>query len=171
MTKQNETAKSGGLKIIREFKAPVKLVFQAFSSAKSFAEWWGPVGMSMTIKHFDFKQGGKNHFKLEGNGQIMWALFRYGKINSPDLIEFISSFSDEAGNICKAPFPIDLPLEIFYELKLSEKNGVTTITLHGYPLNASAEQETNYYAIIPNMEEGFGGTFDKLDQHLEKVLK
>jgi len=32
-----------GLKIVRAFKAPKQLGFQAFSTAEAFAEWWGPV--------------------------------------------------------------------------------------------------------------------------------
>ncbi len=127
--------------------------------------------MPVTVKHFDFRQGGKVHYKTEGNGQIMWGLFRYGKISSPDLIEFVSSFSDEAGNICKSPFPMEFPLEIFNQMTLSENNGITTLTLQGHPVNATPEQEATYYSIIANMEQGFAGTFNQLEEFLTKIQK
>ena len=120
MTDKNQTVTKEGLKIVRDFKAPKALVFQAFSTKDAFAEWWGPVGMPITVLHFDFKQNGKLHYKMEGKGQTMWGIFIYRKIVNPDLIEFVNSFSDESGNICKAPFPIDFPYEIFNQLTLEE---------------------------------------------------
>ena len=166
---ENQTNKNEGLKIVRDFKAPKKLVFEAFSSAEAFAEWWGPAGMQMTMHHFDFRDGGKAHYKLEAGGQTMWGLFRYGKIAAPDLIEFVSSFSDEEGNICKAPFPMDFPMEISNQMTLAENNGITTLTLQGQPINATPEQEATYHAMITNMQGGFAGTFKQLDAYLTKI--
>jgi len=40
----NQTDQKAGLKIVRDFKAPKSLVFQAFSTAEAFANWWGPAG-------------------------------------------------------------------------------------------------------------------------------
>ncbi len=171
MTYKNQTDKKEGLKIVRDFKAPKSLVFNAFSTAEAFAEWWGPAGMPITIIHFDFKQGGKAHYKMEGNGQTMWGVFRYHNIKNPDLIEFVSSFSDEDGNICKPPFPMEFPLELFNQLTLVENGGVTTITLSGYPINATPEQEATYYSMIANMSQGFSGTLNQLEAYLAKIQK
>lgn len=165
----NQPEKKEGLKIVRDFKAPKILVFDAFATAEAFAEWWGPAGMPITVLHFDFRQGGKLHYKMEGHGQVMWGAFKYGNIVRPDLIEFVSSFANEAGNICKSPFPIEFPLEIHNELTLAEKDGVTTITLSGHPINATPEQEATYYAMIGNMQQGFAGTLNQLEAYLAKV--
>jgi uncharacterized protein YndB with AHSA1/START domain len=170
MTNNAQTEKKG-LTIVRDFKAPKTLVFQAFSTAEAFAEWWGPVGMPVTVLKFDFRPGGKAHYKMEGNGQTMWGIFVYHKIVKPDSIEFINSFSDETGAICKAPFPIDFPLEIFNQLTLVEKNGTTTVTLSGHPVNATPEQEKTYYSMIENMSQGFAGTLNQLEAYLAKHQK
>jgi uncharacterized protein YndB with AHSA1/START domain len=171
MTDKKQTNKKGGLKIVRNFKAPKSLVFQAFSTAEAFAEWWGPVGMPITVVHLDFKQGGKLHYKMEGNGQTMWGIFKYHNIIKPNLVEFVSSFSDESGKICKSPFPMDFPLEIFNQMTLEENNGITTVTLSGYPINATPEQEATYNSIIENMNQGFAGTFIQLEAYLTKIQK
>lgn len=168
---EHQTHKKEGLKIVREFNAPKTLVFDAFATAEAFSEWWGPTGMPVSIAYFDFKQNGKVHYKMEGNGQIMWGIFNYKNIVRPDIIEFVSSFSDESGSICKAPFPIDFPLEIFNEIKLEENNGITTITLSGHPINATAEQEATYYSMIENMNQGFTGTLNQLEAYLAKIHK
>ncbi|MHA4808861.1 SRPBCC family protein [Flavitalea flava] len=157
-----------GLKIVRNFNAPKEVVFEAFANADAMAEWWGPKGMSLTVKTFDFKPGGKFLYKMEGGNQTLWGLFKYVNINKYDLIEFISSFSDEKGNICTSPFPMDFPLEIFNQMTLTEANGRTTLTLQGHPINATAAQETTYNSIKENMQQGFAGTFDKLDKYIQK---
>jgi uncharacterized glyoxalase superfamily protein PhnB/uncharacterized protein YndB with AHSA1/START domain len=156
-----------GLKIVRHFNAPKEVVFEAFANAEAMGEWWGPKGMDLTVKTFDFTPGGKFHYKMEGNGQTMWGLFKYVNLNKYDLIEFISSFYDENGNICTSPFPMDFPLEIFNQMVLTEANGRTTLTLQGHPVNATITQEETYTSIKANMEEGFGGTFDKLERYIK----
>jgi len=171
MTNKNNTEKKAGLRIVRDFKAPRSLVFQAFSTAEAFAEWWGPAGMPITVLHMDFKEGGKLHYKMEGNGQIMWGLFKYHKILKPSLVEFVSSFSDESGKICKSPFPMDFPLEIFNQLSFEENNGITTVSLSGHPINATPEQEATYHSILENMNQGFAGTFNQLEAYLAKTQK
>lgn len=154
--------------IKRQFKAPKEAVFDAFSQAEALAQWWGPVGMPLQVVSLEFKPKGKFHYKMEGHGQVMWGLFVYGNIERPDLIEFVSSFSDEAGNICKSPFPIDFPLEIFNQVTLVENAGVTTLTLQGHPINATPEQEATYFGMTDSMQQGFGGTLDQLETYLSK---
>lgn len=165
----HSTPNKEGLKIVRTFNAPKTLVFNAFAQAEAFAQWWGPAGMNITVKTFEFKVGGKTHYHLEGGGGVMWGLFRYQTIAPHDLIEFISSFSDENAAVCKGPFPMEFPLEIFNRLTLEEAQGVTTLTLSGYPLDATAEQEATYLNMRDNMNQGFAGTFNQLDEYLKKV--
>lgn len=169
MTANNQTEKKEGLTIVRHFNAPQQVVFEAFANAEAMGEWWGPAGMDLTVKTFEFKPGGKFHYKMEANGQSMWGIFKYVTIKSPELIEFINSFSDEDGNICTSPFPMDFPLEIFNRITLADEGNRTTLMLTGYPINATAEQEATYYSIMENMHQGFAGTFDKLDKYLGKL--
>ncbi|NIJ52824.1 uncharacterized protein YndB with AHSA1/START domain [Dyadobacter arcticus] len=163
-----QTEKKEGLKIVREFKAPKTLVFDAFASPEAFSEWWGPAGSNLSIETFNFKTGGKTHYKMEGNGHVMWGLFQYKNIQRADLLEFVNSFADAEGNITTSPFPMDFPLEILNKITLEENEGVTTLTIQGYPLNATPAQEETYFSIMENMREGFGGTFDQLEAYLSK---
>jgi uncharacterized protein YndB with AHSA1/START domain len=164
---KNQTGKKEGVKIVREFKAPRAIVFEAFSNAEAFAAWWGPAGMPITILQFEFRKGGSVHYKTDAGEQIMWGILKYGKIVKAELIEFVSSFSDEKGNICKPPFPMEFPLEISNRITLEENNGITSLTLEGHPLNATPEQETSFYSIMENISQGFAGTFAQLDAWLE----
>ncbi|MES2478709.1 MAG: SRPBCC domain-containing protein [Bacteroidota bacterium] len=160
------TEKTKQFSISRTFEAPVSMVFDAFSTADAMAQWWGPTGMNITVMEYDFSVNGRFHYKMQNGDQVMWGLFVYQQIKRPDLIEFIVSFSDEEGNICKAPFDMDFPLQIFNQLILEESGNKTTLTLKGYPLNATTEQEATYYAITESMEQGFNGTFNQLEHYL-----
>lgn len=168
---EKPTGIQSGLKIVRQFKAPKTLVFDAFASPEAFSQWWGPAGSQLSVASFDFKPGGRTHYKMEGNGHVMWGLFQYKNIQRADLIEFINSFADAEGNIITSPFPMDFPLEIFNKITLEESDGITTLTIQGHPINATAVQIETYNSIKENMEQGFGGTFDQLEAYLEELQK
>jgi uncharacterized protein YndB with AHSA1/START domain len=163
----SNNTQQAGLTIVRKLQASKEDVFNAFANAEALAQWWGPVGCTITVAELDFRPGGRFHYKMDGGGQIMWGLFVYRNIQSPDLIEFVNSFSDETGAICTSPFPMDFPLEIFNRMTLEEQGGTTTLTLAGHPINATEAQEATYRAIMANMEQGFDGTLNKLKEYLE----
>jgi len=168
---EQSAGKQAGLKIVRQFKAPKTLVFDAFASPEAFGQWWGPSGSQLSVASFDFRSGGKTHYKMEGNGHVMWGLFQYKNIRRADLLEFINSFADNEGNIITSPFPMDFPLEVFNKITLKENDGITTLTIEGHPINATEAQIETYNSIKDNMEQGFGGTFDQLEAYLEELQK
>lgn len=166
----NNSQQSAGLTIVRKLHASKEAVFNAFAYAEALAQWWGPAGSTITVVELDFRVGGRFHYKMEGSGQTMWGLFQYRDIRQPDLMEYISSFSDESGKVCKSPFPMDFPLEILNRITLEEEAGITTLTLAGHPIHATEAQEDAYRAMIPGMEQGFGATLNQLEQYLKSQI-
>jgi len=144
--------------------------FDAFSNAEAIAQWWGPPGVPITVVKLNFEPNGVFHYKAEMQGQIMWGRFVYRQIKRPDVIEFISSFSDENGGIARALFSDKFPLEIFNHLDFSEQNEKTTITLKGYPVNATEDEMQMFINATAGMQQGFAGTFDQLDNYLLKTF-
>jgi uncharacterized protein YndB with AHSA1/START domain len=166
-TDQNNEAK---LFLKQEFDAPKELVFNAFADAEALAQWWGPPGVPIGVVKFEFKPKGIFHYKAEMQGQVMWGRFIYSQIEAPDLIEFTSSFSNEQGEIERAPFLKDFPLEIFNRFEFSEENGKTTISLSGYPVNATDEEKQAFSGMKANMQQGFAGTFNQLQNYISKKM-
>ena len=154
--------------LVHSFNAPKELVFNAFGNAEALNEWWGPVETRNSVIKLDFRPGGIFHYKMESNGKINYGRFLFGRIVPHDLLEFTNAFSDEHAKIVKPPFDIQLPLEIFYQLTFTEKNGRTTITMTGEPVNASAGEVEGFGSINAGMQEGFGKTFDQLAKYLNK---
>lgn len=157
------------IKITRTFDAPIEKVWKAWTDKASFQKWWGPKGSEVTIMRFDLEPEGMclyNMASAPGQSQLLWGKFVYKEVDAPKKLVFINSFSDEHGGTTGNPWIPVWPLEILNELTLTEHDGKTTLTLRGHPINASAEEIKAFEGAQAGMEQGFAGTWEKLDQFL-----
>jgi uncharacterized protein YndB with AHSA1/START domain len=162
-----EETKKPELVITRTLNAPRALVFKMWTQAEHLAHWWGPKGFELIVKKLDFKPGGEFHYVMKAaNGHEMWGKFIYREILEPEKIIFVNCFSDEAGNSIRSPFMPTWPLEILNTLTFEEQDGKTTLTIAGGPINATEEEMEAFRANMAGMGQGFGGTFDKLEEYL-----
>jgi uncharacterized protein YndB with AHSA1/START domain len=166
----NTNAKNEELVISRTFNAPRELMFKVWSEADHLKNWWGPIGFELRVASLDFRPNGSFHYCMRApEGFEMWGKFVYHEIKAPEKIVFVNSFSDEKGNIVRAPFSADFPLEIRNILTFTENEGKTTLTLRGGPIHASQEELSFYKGMFESMNQGFRGTFDQLEAYLAKV--
>lgn len=164
MSEKNE------LIIVREFNAPRELVFDTFTKPEHLEKWWGPKGSKIEILTIDVKIGGHFLYQLTSpDGNSMYGKFVYREIVRPEKIVFVTSFADKKGNIVPAPFPIKFPNEILNTWTLTEQKGKTTITLRGQAINGTEEERESFRNLFSSMEQGFGGTFDQLDEYLKTI--
>ncbi|MBK7827134.1 SRPBCC domain-containing protein [Nannocystis sp.] len=153
--------------ISREFAAPRALVFKVWTEAEHLARWWGPKGFTLGVARLDLRPGGVFHYSMRSpQGHEMWGKFVYDEISPPSRIVFVSSFSDAAGNLTRHPGSATWPLEVRSTLTFSEHQGITTITLRGEPINASADERRTFRDGHRSMQGGFGGTFTQLSEYL-----
>jgi uncharacterized protein YndB with AHSA1/START domain len=123
--------------------------------------------MPISVHKFDLRPSGVFHYSMRTpNGSDWWGKFVYREIMAPERIVFISSFSDEKENITRHPLWPTWPLEVFNTLTFTEKSGKTTLTLRGAPINATEEEHKTFEANTTNVQQGFKGTFDQLDEYL-----
>lgn len=172
MAEKSRQQQEGELLITRIIDAPRQMVFKAFTERDHMANWWGPKGSDIDIFQFELTPGGVFYYRLRmENDFTMWAKFLYHEIEAPERVVFTSSFSDEKGNLAKAPFPgLDFPLEVRNTWTFTEKNGKTVITLHAVPVNATASEFSTFVNLQASMHEGYAGTFDKLEEYLSKIF-
>jgi len=166
------TTTSAGIKLVitRIFNAPPKLVFKAWTETERLAQWWGPKGFTLDVAKLDLRPGGEFHYSMKSpDGFEMWGKFVYHEITPPERLIFVTAFSDKDGNITRAPFSGTWPLEVLNILTLTEEGGKTKLTLSGGPINATREELKTFEETIPSMQQGFGGTFDQLDEYLAKA--
>jgi uncharacterized protein YndB with AHSA1/START domain len=156
--------------ISRVFDAPRELVWKAFTEAGRMEQWWGPKGMSAGVIKLEFRPGGSFLYSLKlPDGQLWWGKWVYREIREPDLLVNLSSFSDAEGNITRHPLNPNWPLEILHTATFTEQGGKTLITVKAVPFNASELECKVFAEAYKNMEQGFHGTWDKLDAYLAKA--
>jgi uncharacterized protein YndB with AHSA1/START domain len=156
----------------RTLQAPRELVFNMFSEAKHLAQWWGPVGFKVVVKKLEFRAGGIFHYCMQSPDRKndMWGRFTFDEIITPEKISFINSFSDEDGNIATPPFEDPWPSEIFNIVSLVAQGDKTLLKLRAYPLRATEEEHSIFLKGFGSMEQGYGGTFDALEDYLHKTI-
>jgi uncharacterized protein YndB with AHSA1/START domain len=159
--------------IERTFDAPRALVWKAWTEVDHLAEWWGPKGCRIEVLEFDLRPGGVFHYAMRFSaGPPMYGKFVYREVAAPERLVFVNSFSDIDGGLTRAPFPQlkgVWPLEVLNHLTLTEHGDRTALHLRGAPINATAAEIAAYVGMFDSMRQGFGGTFEVLDDYLRKV--
>ena len=166
METKSQAGKEAALTVVKKLKAPIESVFEAFSNPVELAEWWGPAEYIMTVTEFNFKPQGICLFKMENEHGIMWARFIYREIETPYLLEFVLSFSNENGGIARAPFFENWPLEILNVITLAEENTETTLTINCYPVNATDEEITSFRQNKLSLNQGLSAAITKLEARI-----
>jgi uncharacterized protein YndB with AHSA1/START domain len=82
---------------------------------------------------------------------------------------FVNSFSNESGDITRAPFSDKWPKEVLNTLTLTEEGGKTVLSLRGGPIGVTDEERAMFEGMFASMQQGFSGTFEQLEQYLAKA--
>ena len=170
-TSDSETA-AEVLVISRELDAPRHLVYAAWTEPERLAQWWGPKGFEMVRCTLDLRPGGTFHYGMRaGNSHTMWGKWVFRDVEAPERLVFVSSFSDEAGNVTRAPFSADWPLLVLSTVTFEEHDGRTRLTLRGEPIEASDAEHAAFAAGITGMNAGWAGTLGQLETYLAEATQ
>ena len=156
--------------ISRQFKHPRTVVWSAWSAPEQLGKWWGPKGCAVEVLRFEFREGGFFHYAMKfENAPTMWGRFNYREIGAPQRLVWLNSFANERCGIARAPFSEDCPLEIENSVSFTERAGITTVTLRAEPFGEVEKERKYFEELRPSLEQGYGGTFDQLAEHLTTV--
>jgi len=160
-------AEKNEFQITRVINAPQSLVWDVHTKAEHLSKWWGPKGFKMIATKVDLRPGGIFHYGMQApNGEMMWGKFTYREVVPKEKLVFVVSFSDEQGGTTRHYLHKEWPMEILNTLTLSEKDGKTTLIIKGTPINATEDEINTYVQGFKSMDQGFGGTYDQLDEYL-----
>lgn len=168
-----EAGQSRPFTIARTFDASLDRVWRAWTDPVRLAQWWGPKGVTSTMKTFELKPGGVWHCKLEGPGYpAMWGKYVFREVTPKSRLVFVVSFSDETGKLVKHPMSADWPLEILSTIDFAEAGGKTTINVTWTPINANEVERRTFDEGAESMRGGWTGTLDQMEAYLasEKEL-
>jgi uncharacterized protein YndB with AHSA1/START domain len=152
--------------ITRSFAASRERLWSAWTDPAQMAQWLGPKGTTGTTLAADLRPGGLLHWRMDGaDGSAMWGRAVYREVSPPQRLVYVQSFSDSAGGIARAPFfggrwPLEMLTVVTFE---EEEGGRTRVTLTWSPLDAEADEQSNFVSNIPSMQGGWGNSFDQLE--------
>lgn len=88
------------LTIEKEFAVPIEKVWNAFVDKDVLSQWWMPEGMSNIFMSVDVKEGGmfRYCFKMNDGDAEFWGRGMYKKIEKPNYLSYLDSFTDADGN-------------------------------------------------------------------------
>ena len=157
------------INVTHTFNANRELVFKALTESEHLKNWWGPKGWTFEVSISEFRPGGVFHYSQKpADGNAMWVKFVYRELIGPEKIVYSSFFTDEEGNIVRAPFHETWPIEILNTITLSEYEGKTTVTMTMVPVSPTEEEIRTLEDSKEMVQEGHSGTFDQLDDYLAK---
>lgn len=154
--------------VSRVFDAPRDLVWKVHTEAAHVAQWFGPEGTTCEVKKFELRIGGVCHYHLIGQGGYeVWGKAIYKEITPKDRMVFIQSFSDEHEAITSHPMSPTWPREIHSTVTFEDLgNNKTRLSVEWVPINATPEELATFDATRMGVDQGWKGTFDKLDEYL-----
>ncbi len=77
------------LTLTRVFHVPIEEVFEAWTEAEVLADWFGPVGFSVTTAEIDLQVGGKYLIVLQSpEGEVIQHFGEYVEITPPTKLVF-----------------------------------------------------------------------------------
>lgn len=144
------------VELIREFNAPRRLVFEAFSKPEHIRRWWGKRDAPMVECEIDFRPGGRYRFVIrreKGPEYVFRGEFQ--EITPPERI--VQTFEVEG-----------MPGSISFEtLTLTEHDGKTTLRTRSRMDSIEARDAM----LRSGMEAGAAETYDRLEELLAALPK
>ncbi len=121
---------ANGYTIVREFAAPLPLVYEMFTTPEHFAVWWGGSSVVVPIDsvELDARTGGTWKARMVGEGWSMDWIGEYTLVEPPTHI--VMTVTDEPDN----------PARDSFDIALEEVAGGTRLTFRQFGGNLTAEQ-------------------------------
>lgn len=167
-----ENTKQDIFVINQTFDAPLNLMLDVWTDPKHLSQWTGPAGSKINYLRAEIKSGGSAFYCMTGNDDTkIYGKASYLEIVKPSRIVYTQCFCDENENITRHPmaptWPEMMKTTISLEAETSNKTRVTIkweVVGEATPI----ERET-FNKAKAGMSQGWGGSFDKLEDYLTKI--
>lgn len=134
--------------IVRQYDAPARLLFEAWSKREHLMKWFGPKGWPVTMCELDFRQGGRFRMAMTGPSGVQDTPFggQYLEIVPDRKIVFDNGFESPG-----AP-------RMIITATFEEAGSRTKLTIN--TVFESVAMKTEYLGL--GFEQGFGSGLDQL---------
>lgn len=151
------------LLVERTFNTSKARLWEAYTTAKSLAAWFGPVGWETEVSQLDFTEGGEWHYVMkcvdknqgEWFGKTSAGKAVYKNINPKDSFEYTDHFTDNEGNVIES-----MPVSHSKLVMKENEDGTTTLVV-----TTTYETEEALKTVIDmGMKDGYDQTLNKLEE-------
>ncbi|WP_427128997.1 SRPBCC family protein [Pseudarthrobacter sp. S9] len=153
MTEKAPTSEDLMLVIVREFKAPIAVVWSALTDPDQAPEWWGPHGFHVPRESIDadLEIGGLYRACMiqESTGQEHWWSGVHTDIEPPSLLVFTHAWDKPDGT---------RGFETEVTIQLEEIDDGTQMTFTQGPFESAASRDSH--------GDGWRESFDRLANHV-----
>ena len=156
----------GTFVLSRMVSAPRERVWRAWTNEHELAAWMGPRGFETIHAKLDFRVGGIYHYGMKNGPLTMWGKWELLEIEPPARLRVLQSFSDEHGGLGRHPLAPTWPPQMMSTVELQDYGNQTLITILWSPFNATDEERQTFLDNMAGINQGWSGTFERLDQHL-----
>ena len=157
--------------IARSFAAPIETMFEMWTDPNHFSKWLAPTGFEMQFVRADIRPGGSSFYFMAGPNMKMYGRVEYVKIEKPGTIVYTQQFCDENEKLSRHPMSPTWPATMLTTVQFTpEGPDQTRVTVTWEPYGASTPEEVETFVKARGgMTMGWTGSFDKLDEYLEKA--
>ncbi len=149
--------------------APRDRVWRAWTEPSELGKWFGPKDFETIYSKLDFRPGGRYHYGIKGHGMEIWGLWALREIEKPSKMQFIQSFSNKEGGPGVHPMAPNWPKKILSTIFLQDFSSKTLITIYWAPYEATAVERRTFDEGMASMNQGWSGTWERLDEYLRKA--
>lgn len=155
----------------RVFDAPRDLVFRVWTECDHLMRWWGPKGVTMLSCKQDLRPGGMYLYGMRtAEGDEIWGKWIFREIVRPERLHFIVSFSDPEGGTTRHPMAPDWPMYMLSTITFDEQDGKTAVTVRWSAFEATDEERRVFDTSHASLEQGWGGTMERLETYLVTIV-
>lgn len=149
------------VEVIRSFRAPGELVYEAYTKPDLMKRWLGGPGWSMPVCEMDVSAGGRFRWRWrsDDDGREFGFDGEFLEVRPPTLIRHTESYDpgDMGGSMGDAPAVVTV--------RFDESDGVTTVTT----LIEYASKEDRDAAMATGMTDGMEVSYQRLEELLSKA--
>lgn len=158
-------------KMERDFRAPIDLVWQAWTDPVLMDQWFGPKGCETQILDFTLAPGGTSFYQMRfGDAPPMYGKYFYETIEKPNYLSWRHGFADADGNLIRHPANPDWPEILRCEVWFAAASDIETRMVFLWtPVDANEAERASFEAGRAGALGGWTNSFDQLDDLLDTI--
>lgn len=126
-----------------------------------------PAERDMVVREYGAVEGG-NQTLSRLAAHVAGDFLVARQVDAPAKLVFINAFSDKDGGLGRHPLAPTWPAQMMTTVLFADFGPKTLITLQWSPYEANAVERKTFSEGMAGMNQGWSGTFERLDAYLEE---